>query len=121
MRAATTINRFIRPIVKHYVAGKTLGHALRFTEELKGCGLLVSLDHLGEPVVELAASEAAGMTYINDKPTGALLRQVSFGGDRISGTNDKMGSRLALQRWLNGRFIKETLTPSPTGPTHISP
>lgn len=54
----------------------------------------------------------AGMTYVNDKPTGALMGQVSFGGGRASGTNDKTGSRLALQRWLSGRFIKETLTPA---------
>ena len=54
---------------------------------------------------------AAGMTYVNDKPTGALMGQVSFGGGRASGTNDKTGSRLALQRWVSGRFIKENLTP----------
>ncbi|GAB2450560.1 L-glutamate gamma-semialdehyde dehydrogenase [Nocardioides hungaricus] len=55
---------------------------------------------------------ASGMTYINDKPTGALMGQVSFGGGRASGTNDKTGSRLALQRWLSPRFIKETLSPA---------
>lgn len=55
---------------------------------------------------------AAGMTYINDKPTGALMGQVSFGGGRASGTNDKTGSRLSLQRWLSGRFIRETLSPA---------
>ncbi|SJM63811.1 L-glutamate gamma-semialdehyde dehydrogenase [Gulosibacter sp. 10] len=54
----------------------------------------------------------AGMTYINDKPSGALMGQVSFGGGRASGTNDKTGSRLALQRWVNGRFIKESLAPA---------
>ena len=54
---------------------------------------------------------AAGMTYVNDKPTGALMGQVAFGGGRASGTNDKTGSRLALQRWLSPRFIKETLSP----------
>ncbi|WP_217874556.1 L-glutamate gamma-semialdehyde dehydrogenase [Gulosibacter sp. 10] len=54
----------------------------------------------------------AGMTYINDKPSGALMGQVSFGGGRASGTNDKTGSRLALQRWVNGRFIKESLDPA---------
>jgi len=55
---------------------------------------------------------AAGMTYVNDKPSGALMGQVSFGGGRASGTNDKTGSRLALQRWLSPRFIKETLDPA---------
>lgn len=54
---------------------------------------------------------AAGMTYINDKPTGALMGQVAFGGGRASGTNDKTGSRLALQRWITGRFIRENYRP----------
>jgi 1-pyrroline-5-carboxylate dehydrogenase len=55
---------------------------------------------------------ASGMTYVNDKPTGALMGQVSFGGGRASGTNDKTGSRLSLQRWLSPRFVKETLAPA---------
>lgn len=55
---------------------------------------------------------AAGMTYVNDKPTGALMGQVSFGGGRASGTNDKTGSRLALQRWVSGRFIHENMSPA---------
>lgn len=54
---------------------------------------------------------AAGMTYINDKPTGALMGQVAFGGGRASGTNDKTGSKIALQRWLSGRFIRENYSP----------
>lgn len=59
-----------------------------------------------------ALRNTAGMTYINDKPTGALMGQVSFGGGRASGTNDKTGSRLSLQRWVSGRFIKENLSPA---------
>lgn len=53
----------------------------------------------------------AGMTYINDKPTGALMGQVAFGGGRASGTNDKTGSKLALQRWISGRFVRENYSP----------
>jgi 1-pyrroline-5-carboxylate dehydrogenase len=56
--------------------------------------------------------DAAGMTYVNDKPTGATMGQQSFGGGRGSGTNDKTGSVLALQRWLSGRFIKESMAPA---------
>lgn len=58
-----------------------------------------------------ALRNSAGMTYVNDKTTGALMGQVHFGGGRASGTNDKTGSRLALQRWISGRFIKENMTP----------
>lgn len=54
---------------------------------------------------------AAGNFYINDKPTGAVVGQQPFGGSRGSGTNDKAGSLLNLQRWTSMRTIKETLVP----------
>ncbi len=58
---------------------------------------------------------AAGNFYINDKPTGAVVGQQPFGGSRASGTNDKAGSILNLQRWVSPRAIKESLV----GPTSI--
>ncbi|SKV76328.1 pyrroline-5-carboxylate dehydrogenase RocA [Mycobacteroides abscessus subsp. abscessus] len=51
---------------------------------------------------------AAGNFYVNDKPTGAVVGQQPFGGGRASGTDDKAGSPLNLQRWLLPRSIKET-------------
>ena len=56
--------------------------------------------------------DTAGMTYVNDKPTGALIGRQAFGGGRGSGTNDKAGSPLALQRWVNARFVKENFAPA---------
>ncbi len=58
-----------------------------------------------------ALRHAAGNFYINDKPTGAVVGQQPFGGSRASGTNDKAGSRLNLERWVSPRTIKEALTP----------
>jgi len=55
---------------------------------------------------------AAGNFYINDKPTGAVVGQQPFGGSRASGTNDKAGSKLNLQRWVSARSMKETLVPA---------
>jgi 1-pyrroline-5-carboxylate dehydrogenase len=55
---------------------------------------------------------AAGNFYINDKPTGAIVGQQPFGGSRASGTNDKAGSWLNLERWVSPRTIKETFLPS---------
>ena len=55
--------------------------------------------------------QAAGNFYINDKPTGAVVGQQPFGGARASGTNDKAGSMLNLQRWVSPRTIKETFVP----------
>ena len=54
---------------------------------------------------------AAGNFYVNDKPTGAVVGQQPFGGSRTSGTNDKAGSILNLQRWSSQRTIKETFAP----------
>jgi 1-pyrroline-5-carboxylate dehydrogenase len=55
---------------------------------------------------------SAGNFYINDKPTGAVVGQQPFGGARASGTNDKAGSALNLQRWTSPRAIKETFVPA---------
>ncbi|MBC7230625.1 MAG: L-glutamate gamma-semialdehyde dehydrogenase [Actinobacteria bacterium] len=54
---------------------------------------------------------AAGNFYINDKPTGAVVAQQPFGGSRASGTNDKAGSWLNLERWVSTRVIKENFLP----------
>ncbi len=59
-----------------------------------------------------ALRHAAGNFYINDKPTGAVVGQQPFGGSRKSGTNDKAGAMMNLQRWVSVRSIKETLVPS---------
>ena len=59
-----------------------------------------------------ALRHAAGNFYINDKPTGAVVGQQPFGGSRASGTNDKAGSKLNLQRWTTVRTIKETFVPA---------
>ena len=61
---------------------------------------------------------AAGNFYVNDKPTGAVVGQQPFGGSRASGTNDKAGSILNLQRWTSPRSIKENFLP-PT--EHVYP
>jgi 1-pyrroline-5-carboxylate dehydrogenase len=54
---------------------------------------------------------AAGNFYINDKPTGAVVGQQPFGGSRASGTNDKAGSWINLERWISPRSIKENFLP----------
>jgi len=58
-----------------------------------------------------ALRNAAGNFYINDKPTGAVVGQQPFGGSRASGTNDKAGTWLNLERWVSPRSIKETYLP----------
>lgn len=58
-----------------------------------------------------ALENASGNFYINDKPTGAVVGQQPFGGARASGTNDKAGSKMNLERWVSIRTIKETFNP----------
>jgi 1-pyrroline-5-carboxylate dehydrogenase len=68
-----------------------------------------------DPYAVAQASErlrfAAGIFYVNDKPTGAVVGQQPFGGARASGTNDKAGSVLNLLRWSSPRTLKETFVP----------
>lgn len=52
---------------------------------------------------------SAGNFYINVRPTGAVVGQQPFGGGRLSGTNDKAGSKMNLLRWMSPRTIKEGL------------
>jgi len=58
-----------------------------------------------------ALRHAAGNFYVNDKPTGAIVGQQPFGGSRASGTNDKAGSWLNLERWVSPRAVKEVFLP----------
>jgi len=74
-------------------------------------GAVFARDRKAIVEMEKALSHAVGNLYINDKPTGAVVGQQPFGGSRKSGTNDKAGAKLNLQRWLSPRAIKETFDP----------
>lgn len=77
-------------------------------------GAVIADDRGAVLAAEKRLRHAAGNFYVNDKPTGAVVGQQPFGGSRASGTNDKAGSALNLQRWTSARSIKETFVP----PTH---
>lgn len=55
---------------------------------------------------------SAGNLYINDKTTGAFVGLQPFGGARASGTNEKVGSKQNLFRWMSARTIKENFNPA---------
>ncbi|MBA3522674.1 MAG: L-glutamate gamma-semialdehyde dehydrogenase [Gemmatimonadales bacterium] len=74
-------------------------------------GAVFARDRAALAEADRALRFAAGNYYVNDKPTGAVVGQQPFGGARASGTNDKAGSILNLQRWVSPRSIKETFTP----------
>ena len=75
-------------------------------------GSIFAKDRQAIVQAERALRFAAGNFYINDKPTGAIVGRQPFGGARRSGTNDKAGFSLNVQRWLSPRTIKETLVPA---------
>ena len=76
-----------------------------------GTGSIFALDRGAIVRAMDALRHAAGNFYVNDKPTGAVVGQQPFGGSRASGTNDKAGSWLNLERWVTPRTIKETFLP----------
>ena len=75
-------------------------------------GAIFASDRAVIETLERRLAHSAGNFYINDKPTGAVVGQQPFGGGRASGTNDKAGSALNLNRWLSPRAVKENLAPS---------
>ena len=76
-------------------------------------GAVFGRDRMAVEKITDILSYAAGIFYINDKPTGAVVGMQPFGGARASGTNDKAGGEFNLIRWIIPRVIKETLV-SPT-------
>ena len=74
-------------------------------------GAIISNDRAAIDEATRILKHAAGNFYINDKPTGAVVGQQPFGGGRASGTNDKAGFMLNLNRWLSVRTVKETFDP----------
>jgi len=72
-------------------------------------GSIFAFDRHAIEKAEEKLVNAAGNFYINVKPTGAVVGQQPFGGARLSGTNDKAGSKINLMRWMSPRVIKENL------------
>jgi 1-pyrroline-5-carboxylate dehydrogenase len=103
------------PVLTLYVYPESeYEETLRLCDTTSPYGLTGSIFAQDRRAVHKAANalrHAAGNFYINDKPTGAVVGLQPFGGSRASGTNDKAGSPLNLQRWVSPRTIKESFCP----------
>jgi 1-pyrroline-5-carboxylate dehydrogenase len=103
------------PVLTIYVyPDKAFEETLRLCDETSPYGLTGAIFARERRAIVKAMDlleNAAGNFYINDKPTGAVVGQQPFGGSRASGTNDKAGSMLNLQRWVSPRSIKENFVP----------
>jgi proline dehydrogenase len=64
IRRLVTVAPYTRDVVARFVAGQTAADAIKVTERLRGDGLLVSLDHLGEDTTEPAHAAAVTDEYI---------------------------------------------------------
>jgi len=99
----------------HVFDDNKFGDVLTQMESAAPYGLTGAVIANDRAAIEKATEDlrfAAGNFYVNDKPTGAVVGQQPFGGGRASGTNDKAGSPLNLQRWVSPRSIKETFVPA---------
>lgn len=103
------------PVVTYYVyPDETWSDLLKLVDATSPYALTGAVFARDRGAIREATStlrHAAGNYYINDKPTGAVVGQQPFGGARGSGTNDKAGAKMNLQRWTSARTIKETLVP----------
>lgn len=74
-------------------------------------GGIFARDRHAIATIEQRLNYSAGNLYINDKTTGAFMGLQPFGGSRASGTNEKVGSKFNLTRWVNPKTVKESFVP----------
>jgi len=114
-RYKTMVEEIFAPVLTVYVyPDAQLDDALALcdtTSPYALTGAVFAQDRAAVLKVFDALRHAAGNFYINDKPTGAVVGQQPFGGTRGSGTNDKAGSLINLQRWTSMRTVKENFLP----------
>ena len=115
--SVTMCEEIFGPVVTIYVYhSENFEQTLELADRTSPYALTGSIFSQDRYATELATKKlrhAAGNFYINDKPTGAVVGQQPFGGARGSGTNDKAGAKVNLQRWVSMRTIKETfVTPT---------
>ena len=108
----TMCDELFGPVITIYVfEDDKYSETLKLVDETSDyalTGAILAKDRYAVIEATKALENCAGNFYINDKPTGAVVGQQPFGGARGSGTNDKAGSILNLQRWVSPRMIKET-------------
>lgn len=111
----TMCEEIFGPVLTMYVyPEKKYSETLHLVDETSPyalTGAIISTDRAAIDEATKVLKHAAGNFYINDKPTGAVVGQQPFGGGRASGTNDKAGFMLNLNRWLSVRTVKETFEP----------
>jgi 1-pyrroline-5-carboxylate dehydrogenase len=111
----TMIHELFGPVLTiHVFEDDKFNETLELIDSTSVYGLTGAVFARDRQAINLASAKlrnAAGNFYINDKPTGAVVGHQPFGGSRASGTNDKAGTILNLNRWVSPRTIKESFLP----------
>ena len=114
-KSPTMVSELFGPVVTIFVyPDDELSETLKLADSTSSYALTCGIFARDRQAIIKISNElrnAAGNFYINDKSTGAVVGQQPFGGGRQSGTNDKAGSILNLQRWVSPRTIKENFVP----------
>ena len=104
------------PVVTiHVYADKAFSTTLDLCESTSDyalTGAVFARDRQAIARIESCLAYSAGNLYINDKTTGAFVGLQPFGGGRGSGTNEKVGSKQNISRWMSPRTIKENFNPN---------
>jgi 1-pyrroline-5-carboxylate dehydrogenase len=111
----TMIHELFGPVLTvHVFEDDKYDETLELIDSTSVYGLTGAVFARDRQAINMASAKlrnAAGNFYINDKPTGAVVGHQPFGGSRASGTNDKAGTILNLNRWVSPRTIKESFLP----------
>ncbi len=96
LRQLTTTAPAARAVVDRYVAGETADDAVRVTRTLRGAGLRVTLDYLGEEVTDPAQAAAVTEEYVQ------LLGKLA-----AEGLTDGAAAEVSVKPTAVGLFLGE--------------
>ncbi|XP_062505352.1 delta-1-pyrroline-5-carboxylate dehydrogenase, mitochondrial-like [Corticium candelabrum] len=109
------VEEIFGPVITTYVyPDDKVEETLKLVNETSPFGLTGAIYSKDSYFLHHAASvlrHSAGNMYFNDKSTGSVVGQQPFGGGRLSGTNDKTGTKVLLQRYVSPLAIKEQFQP----------
>jgi proline dehydrogenase len=102
IRGWVTITPATRAVVDRYVAGETIGDAVRVARSLREDGLLVTLDHLGEDTTDPPHASAAADQYLQLLGKLAAEGLTEGGAVEVSVKPTAMGLLLASAEGADG-------------------
>jgi proline dehydrogenase len=106
--------RLARPLVGRFVAGETLGDAIKAIRKLNAAGMTATLDYLGESVHSAAEAGAAAMQYVAilhaieraQVQSNASLKLTQMGLDVDRALCARNVERIVAQAAQFGNFIR---------------